>query len=42
MSRNTGSFLLGAIIGGTAGAVAALLFAPKSGREFRDDLNQQA
>ncbi|WP_233487845.1 YtxH domain-containing protein [Aerococcus sp. 1KP-2016] len=42
MSRNTGSFLLGAIIGGTAGAVAALLFAPKSGRELRDDLNQQA
>ena len=32
---------LGAVIGGTAAAVAALLLAPKSGKELRDDLSNQ-
>ncbi|MDR0926545.1 MAG: YtxH domain-containing protein [Ignavibacteria bacterium] len=32
------TFLLGAIIGGAVGAVTALLFAPKSGRELRRDI----
>ncbi|MCL2039654.1 MAG: YtxH domain-containing protein [Bacteroidetes bacterium] len=32
------TFLLGALIGGTVGAVTALLFAPKSGRELRRDI----
>lgn len=32
------TFLLGALIGGAVGAVTALLFAPKSGRELRRDI----
>ena len=35
---NTKSFLLGALIGGAVGAITALLFAPKSGRELRRDI----
>jgi len=35
---NTKSFFLGALIGGAIGAVAALLLAPKSGRELRRDI----
>ncbi|TYR82105.1 YtxH domain-containing protein [Priestia megaterium] len=35
-------FLLGTIIGGLAGAVTALLLAPKAGKELRADLNEQA
>ena len=35
-----GGFFLGAVIGGTAAAVAALLLA-KSGKELRDDLSNQ-
>lgn len=31
-------FLAGAVVGGLAGAVLALLFAPKSGKELRRDL----
>ena len=30
--------ILGAIIGATAGAITALLFAPKSGKELRQDI----
>lgn len=30
--------LIGSIIGGAVGAVIALLFAPKSGKEFRQDI----
>jgi gas vesicle protein len=44
-SKNTQSsnhFLLGALIGGLAGAAAALLFATKSGKELRSRLNKQA
>lgn len=37
MSKN-GKFLAGALIGGTAAAVVALLLAPKSGKEMREDL----
>jgi len=32
-------FLKGAIVGGLTGTIAALLLAPKSGRELRDDLS---
>ncbi|PLR79147.1 YtxH domain-containing protein [Bacillus sp. V3-13] len=35
-------FVLGAIIGGVVGAATALLLAPKSGKELRSDLNEQA
>ena len=41
MSKKRG-FLLGALIGGTAAAVTALLFAPKSGKELREDLAKEA
>ncbi len=39
---NSKDFLLGTIIGGIVGASVALLFAPKSGRELRQDINQGA
>jgi gas vesicle protein len=38
----TGSFLLGALVGGVIGAAAALFLAPKSGSEMREDLTVQA
>jgi gas vesicle protein len=41
-TESSNHFLLGALIGGLAGAAAALLFAPKSGRELRNTLNVQA
>jgi gas vesicle protein len=34
--------LIGAIVGGILGAATALLFAPKSGRELRSDIAEQA
>ncbi|MFS0775653.1 YtxH domain-containing protein [Neobacillus sp. 3P2-tot-E-2] len=36
------SFLLGALIGGLVGAAAAIFLAPKSGRDLRSTLNNQA
>ncbi|MFC3883259.1 YtxH domain-containing protein [Bacillus songklensis] len=39
---NSRDFLLGTIIGGVVGAATALLLAPKSGRELRSDINDQA
>ena len=45
MSKNnksaTKDFLLGAIFGATVSALAALLFAPKSGKELRKDLGER-
>ncbi|MGM9927101.1 MAG: YtxH domain-containing protein [Bacillus sp. (in: firmicutes)] len=41
-SINTKDFMIGALIGGITGALAALLLAPKSGRELRQDLNEGA
>jgi gas vesicle protein len=41
-SSHTSAFLMGAVIGGIAGAVCALLLAPKTGQEMREDLNRQA
>lgn len=35
-------FLVGSIIGGLIGAATALFLAPKSGKELRHDLNEQA
>lgn len=40
--QSSRSFLAGAFIGGVVGAAAALLFAPKSGKEIRNELNNQA
>jgi gas vesicle protein len=36
------SFLLGLVIGAIAGAIAALLTAPRAGREMRDELAARA
>ncbi|MCX7737046.1 MAG: YtxH domain-containing protein [Candidatus Kapabacteria bacterium] len=38
----TKGFVIGAIIGGAIGAITALLLAPKSGRELRQDLAQKS
>jgi gas vesicle protein len=36
------SFLKGLLIGGALGAIAALLFAPKSGKELRADIKRKS
>ncbi|MCZ2257952.1 YtxH domain-containing protein [Sporosarcina sp. G11-34] len=41
-SSSAGSFLAGALVGGVIGAAAALFLAPKTGKEMRDDLSEQA
>jgi len=40
--ESSNSFLLGAIIGGVVGAAAALLLAPRSGKDLRHTFNNQA
>lgn len=35
-------FIAGAVIGGLVGAAAALFFSPKSGKDLRESINQQA
>lgn len=37
---DTRDFIIGALIGGFVGASAALLYAPKSGKDLRFDINQ--
>lgn len=37
--KTSNGLLLGALIGGAVGAISALLLAPKSGAELRDDLS---
>ncbi|MBS2970051.1 YtxH domain-containing protein [Metabacillus sp. KIGAM252] len=39
---NSKDFMIGTLIGGIVGASAALLLAPKSGKDLRDDLGSQA
>ena len=39
---NTKDFLIGTLVGGIVGALTALFLAPKSGKELREDLNDQA
>ncbi|MGN7410478.1 YtxH domain-containing protein [Sporosarcina sp. SAFN-010] len=41
-SSGSGSFLVGALVGGVIGAAAALFLAPKTGKEMRDDFSTQA
>lgn len=41
-ASNMNGFLMGAFIGGVVGAAVALFLAPKSGRDFRDNLNDKA
>ncbi|WP_019720691.1 YtxH domain-containing protein [Heyndrickxia coagulans] len=38
---STKDFLTGAIVGGVVGAAVALMLAPKSGKELREDLSGQ-
>jgi gas vesicle protein len=40
-STYTKGFILGALIGGAAGAITALLLAPKSGAELRQDIAEK-
>lgn len=39
---NSKDFLIGTLIGGIVGASIALLWAPKSGKELRTNINEQA
>lgn len=41
-NNNGKNFIVGTIIGSVVGATVALLFAPKSGRELREDINKGA
>ena len=38
MSEKNGDFLKGLLIGGLIGAIAGILYAPKSGKETREDI----
>lgn len=43
MGKNSGSnFILGTIVGAAVGAATALFLAPKTGQEFRRQINDQA
>ncbi|NGP44202.1 YtxH domain-containing protein [Bacillaceae bacterium SIJ1] len=39
---NTKDFIIGTLVGSIVGAASALLLAPKTGKELRGDLNEQA
>ncbi|MGM0853553.1 MAG: YtxH domain-containing protein [Bacillota bacterium] len=39
---NSKDFMIGTLIGGIVGAATALLLAPKSGKDLRHDINEQA
>jgi gas vesicle protein len=39
---NTKDFIIGSLVGGIVGAATALMLAPKSGKDLRTDLNDQA
>jgi gas vesicle protein len=39
--RRTSSFLIGAIIGGTLGAIIAIMLAPSSGESLRSNLSNR-
>ena len=41
-SINAKDFIIGTLIGGIVGSLTALLLAPKSGKELRGDINNQA
>ncbi len=38
MASDNGSFFSGLLVGGAIGVIAGVLFAPKSGRDFREGL----
>ena len=39
--RNGGDFFKGFLVGGLIGAIMALLYAPKSGKETREDISKK-
>lgn len=41
MSIQFGGFMKGVVLGGLAGAAIALLYAPQSGRETREEINKK-
>ena len=41
-SKSSKSFMFGFLIGGAIGAAIALLYAPKSGKEMREDIKKRA
>ncbi|MBC7185430.1 MAG: YtxH domain-containing protein [Calditrichaeota bacterium] len=41
MNKEGGAFLKGFLIGGAVGAIIALLYAPKSGKETREDIKKR-
>ncbi|HSH26009.1 MAG TPA: YtxH domain-containing protein [Massilibacterium sp.] len=41
MANDSKNFVLGALIGSVVGAAVALLFAPKSGKDLREDVSTQ-
>ncbi|MFA7253675.1 MAG: YtxH domain-containing protein [Patescibacteria group bacterium] len=40
--KNSNKFVLGALLGGAIGAVAGILFAPRSGKETRKIVSKKA
>jgi gas vesicle protein len=42
MASEKQSFLLGILVGGVAGAIAALLYAPAEGQQTREQIKQKA
>lgn len=40
--NRVGNFILGAIVGGLVGGIAALLLAPSSGQQLRTDISARA
>jgi len=42
MSNQIEGFMKGILLGGVIGAVIGILYAPKSGRETREDINRKA
>jgi gas vesicle protein len=40
--NRVGNFILGAIVGGLVGSIAALLLAPSSGQQLRTDISARA
>ncbi|OZM56075.1 hypothetical protein CIB95_13275 [Lottiidibacillus patelloidae] len=42
MKKSSKNFMMGTVIGGVIGAFSALLFAPKSGKELRHDIETKS
>jgi len=40
--KQTKGFIIGAVVGGVIGSLSALLFAPKAGKELRQDISSGA